>query len=298
MKNTFVWRRPASVITVMLAALVSIVPSRIQAQGRGGRGGAAAPAITGQSASAVDLTGYWETIITEDWRWRMVTPPKGDYQSVTLNQAARTVADAWDPDKDTAAGLQCKSYGAAAVMRIPGRIHITWKDPDTLQIDTEAGTMTRLLHFDHGAVQGERETNGELQIDRSIASMVNPPAAETNTWQGYSSAHWVLPGVLGAGVNAGGGGGGRGGGLMPQTLKVVTTHMREGYLRKNGVPYSANAVVTEYINAFPEADGGPWLLVTNFVDDPQYLAQPFATSTHYKKLADGSAWKPNACVAK
>ena len=297
MKNTFVWRRPASVTTVMLVALLSMVPSQIQAQGGRGRGGAPAAPITGQSASAVDLTGYWETIITEDWRWRMVTPPKGDYQSVTLNQAARTVADAWDPDKDTAAGLQCKSYGAASVMRIPGRIHITWKDPETLQIDTEAGTMTRLLHFDHGAVQGEREANGELQIDRSIASMVNPPAAETNTWQGYSSAHWVLPGVLGAGVNAGGGGG-RGGGLMPQTLKVVTTRMKEGYLRKNGIPYSANAVVTEYINAFPEADGGPWLLVTNFVDDPQYLAQPFATSTHYKKLADGSAWKPNACVAK
>jgi hypothetical protein len=298
MKNTFVWQRPASLFTVMLAALLFVVPSRVQAQG--GRGGGQAPAAppTGQSASMVDLTGYWETIITEDWRWRMVTPPKGDYQSVTLNNAARAVADAWDPDKDTAAGLQCKSYGAAAVMRVPGRIHITWKDANTLQIDTEAGTQTRLLHFDHGAVQGERETNGELQIDRNIASYATPPASETGTWQGYSSAHWVLPGVLGAGVNAGGGGGRGGARLMPSTMKVVTTHMRAGYLRKNGVPYSENAVVTEYFNVLQEADGGPWLIVTNFVDDPMYLAQPFATSTHYRKLADGSAWKPEPCVAK
>jgi hypothetical protein len=144
-------------------------------------------------------------------------------------------------------------------MRVPGRIHITWEDPNTLRIDTEAGTQTRLLHF--GASQ--------------------PPAGEP-TWQGHSVAQWMVPAR----------------GRKPTTLKAVTTRLRPGYLRKNGVPYSGNAVVTEYFNALPEAVGGPWLVVTNIVDDPQYLTQPFATSTHFRKLADDSVWKPVPCTAK
>src|SRR2546423_2142947 len=107
---------------------------------------ATAPA-TPRAAAAIDLTGYWVSLVTEDWRFRMVTPQKGDYASVPLNAEARKIADAWDPAKDEAAGRQCKSYGAPAIMRVPGRLHITWENDTTLKVETDAGTQTRLLHF-------------------------------------------------------------------------------------------------------------------------------------------------------
>src|SRR5947209_5605188 len=83
---------------------------------------------TPRSSAPVDLTGYWVSVVTEDWLYRMVTPAKGDYSSVPLNAEGRKTADAWDPSKDEAAGNQCKAYGAPALLRIPGRLHITWQD--------------------------------------------------------------------------------------------------------------------------------------------------------------------------
>ena len=254
---------------------------------------AAAPG-TARAIAPIDLTGNWVSIVTEDWRFRMVTPPKGDYASVPLNGAARTVADAWDPAKDTAAGNACKSYGAAAIMRVPGRLHISWQDDTTLKIETDAGTQTRLLHFT-GAPGGDP------------------------SWQGYSAAVWEL-----AGGGGGFGGGGRGGAAPPPapaggtvappaggpgrggrggapprggSLKVTTTRMKEGYLRKNGVPYSENALVTEYFDRHTESNGDEWFTVTTIVDDPKYLGQSFITSTHFKKEADASKWYPSPCKA-
>src|SRR2546430_8596219 len=82
------------------------------------------------------------SIVSEDWRWRMF-PNKGDYAGVPLNPEGRRVADAWDPAKDQTAGEQCKGYGAPAIMRIPGRFHMTWQDDQTLEIEADAGTQTR-----------------------------------------------------------------------------------------------------------------------------------------------------------
>jgi hypothetical protein len=263
MQEKFVWRRTGAVCSAALVALVLIAPSRLEAQ----RGAPAGPPPTAQQFAPVDVTGVWETIVNEDWRWRMVTPAKGDYQSVTLNAAARKVADSWDPDRDTAAGMQCKAYGAAAVMRHPGRIRISWQDPNTLKIETEAGTQTRLLHF----------------------APTQPAASEADTWQGQSVAQWQLPQVVG-GRNAGE--------RKGTTIKVTTTKLRPGYLRKNGIPYSANASVIEYFNVLTGPNSDPLLLVSNFVYDDQYLTQPFATSTHYRKLGAGAPWTPEPCTAK
>ena len=154
----FVW--------VGFAALALAAPISTRAQGRGGRG-PAEPPRSPQAAAPIDLTGYWVSLVTEDWRWRMVTPPKGDYASVPLNPEGRRVADTWDPAKDEAAGNQCKAYGAAAIMRVPTRLHITWDNENALRIDTDAGTQTRQLHF------------GPPQ----------PPSGEAG-WQGYSAAEW------------------------------------------------------------------------------------------------------------
>ena len=125
------------------------------------RGGPPQPPRSPKDAAPVDLTGYWVSLVTEDWRWRMVTPLKGDSASVPINAAAKKIVTEWDPAKDEAAGNQCKAYGAAAIMRMPGRLHITWADDNTLKVETDAGTQTRVLHF-----SGKR------------------PAAEKPSWQG------------------------------------------------------------------------------------------------------------------
>jgi hypothetical protein len=258
---------PGTLLAITVSAL------SLHAQGRGGRGGAPPAPVSPREAALVDLTGYWVAVVTEDWRFRMVTPPKGDYASVPLNPEGRRVADTWDPAKDEAAGEQCKSYGVGNVMRVPGRFHFTWDNDNTLKVEADAGTQTRLFHF--GAA---------------------PPQAGEPTWQGYSAAQWE---------GGPAGRGGQGGPPAPQagqnrggSLKVVTTHMRPGYLRKNGVPYSGNAVVTEYYDRTMESNGDSWLVVTTIVDDPQYLQQPFITSTHFKREADGSKWNPTPCTAK
>src|SRR5471030_165479 len=149
-------------VFVALAIALALAPIALHAQ-RGGRG-RGAPAAAREGA-AIDLTGYWVSVISEDWKFRMVTPKKGVYDSLMLNAEGRRVADTWDPAKDEAAGEQCRAYGAANVMRIPGRLHITWQDDTTLKIDTDAGTQTRLLHFS------------------------DSPVAEPS-WQGHSVAEW------------------------------------------------------------------------------------------------------------
>jgi len=249
----------AALCALAASAVISAQPQR---GGRGGGGAAATP----KAQAPVDLTGYWVSVVTEDWRYRMVTAPKGDHPGIPLSPEGNRVANSWDPAKDEAAGDQCKAYGAAGVMRAPGRLHITWRSDEALQVETEAGTQTRVFNF--GA-----------------------PAAESGpaTWQGVSVASWEFSGR------------GRGRGAPPPSgsLKVVTTHMKPGYLQKNGVPYGENAVQTEYFSRTNEPNGDSWLILTAIVEDPQYLTQPFIRSTHYKKLPDTSTtWEPEACSTR
>jgi len=223
--------------------------------------GAPQPPRTAKAAAPVDLTGQWVSVVTEDWRYRMVTPAKGDYASVPLNPDGRKTADTWDPAKDEAAGNQCKSYGAPAIMRVPGRVRVSWADDETMKIETDAGTQTRMFYF-------------------------KDPKSQGGDWQGVSAASWDIIG------------GGRGGPVRGGSLKVVTNKLKAGYLRKNGVPYSDKTVVTEYYDRTNEPNGDSWLIVTTVVDDPTNLNQPFITSTHFKKQNDQSGWNPTACAAR
>ena len=250
--------RQGLILTLMASAFCALS----LAQGRNGQAPASAKA-----AAPVDLTGYWVSVVTEDWRYRMVTPAKGDYPSIPLNAEGRRVADAWDPAKDEAASEQCKSYGAGNVMRVPERLRIVWDDDNTLRIDTDAGEQTRLLHF------GDWKPSG------------GPP-----TWQGDSRAQWEFSGPRGRGQPSPTGRGG--------DLRVVTSHLRPGYLQKNGVPYSGNAVVTEYLHRWTESNGDSWMLAITQVDDGQFLNNRFVRSTHFKKLADNSGWNPTPCSAR
>src|SRR6187399_2964846 len=104
-----------------------------------------------RDSAPIDLTGYWVSYVTENWRYRMVTPAKGEYRRIPVSQAALPLINGWDPAADDRAGNQCKSYGAGGIMNVPGRLHITWQDADTLRLDTDAGTQTRLFHFTAGA---------------------------------------------------------------------------------------------------------------------------------------------------
>ena len=249
-------KRPALLFRVTLIA--SLVVGSAFAQGRGGRGG---PPPTPKAGAPIDITGYWVSVVTEDYRYRMLTPPKGDYLGVPLTADGRKLADAWDPAKDEAAGEQCRTYGAPNIMRVPGRIRITWQDDQTLKLETDAGMQTRVFSF--GA-----------------------PQSQGGDWQGISKASWEV-------VQAGRGQPPSGG-----SLKVVTTKIKPGYLRKNGVPYSANATLTEYFDRINEPNGSAYLVVTTTVEDPMYLAQPYQTSVHFIKQADNSGWNPSPCTSR
>ena len=264
-----------------LSIAISVVGLHAQqtTQGRqAGPGAAAAPGPppTARSAAPVDLTGQWVSVITEDWRWRMVTPPKGDFASVPLNAEGRKVAESWDLAADNAAGNQCRAFGAGAIMRVPTRIRISWEGDAALKLETDAGQQTRLFRFASATPAGVMATL--------------PPVSGQRTWQGQSVAQWFRqPQSRGLGF------GGRGT-LTGGSLRVVTRHMRSGYLRKNGVPYSEDAVVTEAFHRHDEPNGDTWITVTTIVDDPKYLNQPFITSSSFRKEADQSKWNPTACA--
>lgn len=234
--------------------LIVAMPLAASAQ-RGGRGGGrGGRGASPEASAAVDLTGYWVSVVTEDWKIRMVDPPAGVYDSLPLNGEGRRVGDTWDPARDAAAGEQCRAYGAPAIMRIPGRLRINWEDAQTLRIDTDAGSQTRLLRFGATGDPGEP------------------------TWQGHSVAEWQ---------QAARGGGG--------TLKVVTTNLRMGYIRKNGAPYSDQTVLTEYYNVNTLPNGDQYLTVTSLIDDPVYFNRALLLTTDFKHLPDDAGWNPTPC---
>ena len=257
---------PRACMTVLIGVLPAVVLAQQPPSGRGSQ-----PVSSARAAAPVDLVGQWVSVISEDWRWRMVTPLKGDFASVPMNDRAREVGRAWDPEKDAAAGEACRAYGAPAIMRVPGRIRISWQDDDTLKIETDAGMQTRVLHFRPGP----------------------PPSARD--WQGYSVARWEAPATgafppvsfaLGLSPRAG---------TRGRSLEVTTTQLRPGYLRKNGIPYSGDATVSEYFDVFKEPSGADWFVVTTIVRDPQYLTGPWVTSSNFKRESDASKWSPAPC---
>jgi hypothetical protein len=259
--------------TLARVSLLIWIVAAVAHAAQAGRGGPPQPPKTPKEAAPVDFTGQWVSVVTEDWRWRMVTPAKGDFASVPLNPEGRRVGLAWDPAKDEAAGEQCRAYGAPAIMRVPGRVRISWADDRNLKIETDAGTQTRLLHF-----------GGK------------PPQNARPSWQGYSVGQWEPP-MRGSGTPLPGLGATRQG-AQGRSLEVVTTQLRPGYLRKNGVPYSANTVLREYFDLSKERNSDVWFVVTTIVEDPQYLQEPFVTSTNFKKENGTAGWDPTPCSAK
>jgi hypothetical protein len=272
-----------------------------QPQGRGQGAAPPPPPQPAQQAALIDLTGNWVSVVDLDWRFRMMTPPKGDYAQVPMNAAARKVADTFDPalyggaNYQTSQIIDCRAYGGAGLMHMPMRLRITWDSPETLKIETDWGQQTRLLHFTAGQPFGDIEVafrSGDMGGSRGPASM-----------QGYSVAAWQQPFRFNA-TNYQRANVGRGGGLGQnragelQTggdLAVVTSDLTPGWLRRNGAPYSSRTRLIEHFMTFQDPTGKDWFTVTTEVIDPEYLNTPFYTSAEFQKEPDASKWAPHPC---
>jgi hypothetical protein len=181
------------------------------------------------------------------------------------------VAGRWDPAADAANGEACRPFGAAGLMRMPLRLRISWQDENTLKIETDAGEQTRLMNF------GDAEAPSE------------------HTWQGFTVAEWTKP-VGGFDLRAiiSGRTAPPVSGPPRGSLKAVTTQLRAGYLRKNGLPYSQDAALTEYFSRVTGFDND-YLTVLSIVHDPMFLNEDFVTSSHFKRERDDSNWNPSPC---
>jgi hypothetical protein len=285
-----------------------------EAQGRGGpstplgagRGGTPP---TARASAPIDLTGYWTAVITEDWHVRMLTGARGDFGSgqagtienpgvgfvgsgpnpsaqgnIPYKPEAAQAAMKWDPAKDEAEGNACKAYGAPAIMRLPTHLHITWQDDNTLKMEADYGSQTRLLHFGPPPDTGRLDYGNATFVPPRVTNP-QPPAGVEPSWQGYSNASWTIMGGTGSFARGG-------------NLKVVTTRLKPGYYWKNGMPYTGNAVLTEYFRVMELPDRSQWIRFTQIVDDPEYLTQPWIVNYQFKKLPDGSKWNPTPCSVK
>jgi hypothetical protein len=264
--------------SIALCALALAAPAA-SAQAPGGQQGPA----NAKQAAQFDITGQWVAVVSEDWVYRMVVAPKGDRGSIPINDAAKQVAEQWTPSEGA---LSCKAYGAIGVMRMPTRMRIAWQDENTLKMDFDAGQQTRLLRFNSGLPPIGYSTSEPPSTFRAPNVAIEPSLS------GYSVAAWHKQ-RQSRGLGFGG----------PPTqpnqsgaLAVVTTHLSDGYLQSNGIPYSSDAVMREFFNLITLPDGSEWLVVTSIVDDPKYLTMPWVTSVQFKRERNADAkWRPTAC---
>lgn len=254
-----------SILTMFAAVSATGIslPARAADAPPPGFAGAKRAPVSPKAGALIDLTGNWVAIVNEDWRLRMVTPQKGDYEGLMMTTAGIKQAGTWTPAMDGS----CKAYGVGALLRMPTRLKISWEGEDVLKIETDAGMQTRRLLF------------------------TKAPASGPPTLQGYSVASWEAlvpqpapnPMIPSEPVTGG-------------TLKVTTTNHTAAWLRRNGAPYSENASIVEYFDRWPGPDGSEWLSVTTIVEDPVNLMQRSILSSHFRKEANASKWRPKPCT--
>ncbi len=197
--------------------------------------------LTSNSAGAeTDLTGYWAPIMHEDRIFRTAGPSPRDYSGLPINDAARAIADVWNPEDNYKPENQCEMHGAAYIMRSPLRFELSYDDADTISIKIEL------------------EMGRERKI--YLAGRAREPGPATD--MGHSVGRWD-----------------------GDTLTVTTTHMRQKYIRRNGVPNSEEAVMTEHF-----VRHGDLLTLISIIEDPVYLTTPLIRSVSFNLLDQEFKW--------
>ena len=196
-------------------------------------------ACTAAPASAqVDFSGEWAPRLWEDQPERVPGPELGDYLGIPINEAARLRAESWDASIQTLPEWQCRPHSADYI----------WRGPSNLRISKEVDPISRETTAFHA--EWLRSVDRAIYLD----GRPHPPADALHTWAGFSTAKW-----------------------NGDVLTVTVTHLKEGYLRRNGLPRSDKATLTEHW-----IRNGDLLTVMTIINDPVYLTEPFVRTTDYE----------------
>ncbi len=196
-------------------------------------------ACTAAPVSAqVDFSGEWAPRMWEDQPERVPGPELGDYLGIPINEAARLRAESWDASIQTLPEWQCRPHSADYI----------WRGPSNLRISKEVDPVSREITAFHA--EWLRSVDRAIYLD----GRPRPPADALHTWAGFSTAKWD-----------------------GDVLTVTVTHLKEGYLRRNGLPRSDKATLTEHW-----IRNGDLLTVMTIVNDPVYLTEPFVRTTDYE----------------
>ena len=190
------------------------------------------------ASAQVDFSGEWAPRFWEDQPERVPGPELGDYLGIPISDAARMRADTWDASIQTLPEWQCRPHSADYI----------WRGPSNLRISKEVDLVSREVTAFHA--EWLRSVDRTVYLD----GRPHPPADALHTWAGFSTARWV-----------------------GDILEVTVTHLKEGYLRRNGLPRSDKATVKEYWMR-----NGDSLTVAAIVHDPVYLTEPFIRTTDYE----------------
>jgi glyoxylase-like metal-dependent hydrolase (beta-lactamase superfamily II) len=186
----------------------------------------------------VDFSGEWAPRFWEDHLERVPGPELGDFLGIPISDAARLRAEAWDASIQTLPEWQCRPHSADYI----------WRGPSHLRISKEVDPVSREVTAFHA--EWLRSVDRAVYLD----GRPHPPADALHTWAGFSTARW-----------------------LGDILEVTVTHLKEGYLRRNGLPRSDKATLKEYW-----IRNGNYLTVTAIVHDPVYLTEPFIRTTDYE----------------
>jgi hypothetical protein len=186
----------------------------------------------------IDPSGEWAPRFHEDQPERLAGPEIGDYLGLPINDAARLRGDSWDASILTLPEHQCKPHPADYGPRGPANLRI-WKEVDK-------DSQQLIAYHTHISWQAPERT---IWMD----DRPHPPDYAAHTWQGFSTGKWE-----------------------GDTLTVVTTHLKTGWIRRNGIPRSDRATLTEHWIRH-----GDYLTLVSIVEDPAYLTEPFIRTTNW-----------------
>jgi hypothetical protein len=190
------------------------------------------------ASAQIDFSGEWAPRFWEDQPERVPGPELGDFLGIPVNDAARMRAETWDASIQTLPEWQCRPHSADYI----------WRGPSNLRISKEVDPVTREITAFHA--EWLRSVDRAIYLD----GRPHPPPDALHTWGGFSTAKWD-----------------------GDMLTVSVTHLKEGYVRRNGLPRSDKATVTEHW-----IRNGDVLTVMTIVNDPVYLTEPFVRTTDYE----------------